>query len=168
MIDETSMLDLFLAYGLVKAIAPGTQVLLVGDIDQLPSVGPGSVLRDLLASSQIPALRLTQVFRQAQASQIITHAHSINQGKFPPFELVSASPHSDCLWLKAPDPIAGVQGIQDLVQHLIPQLGFQPAQAVQVLCPATRGEIGTRNLNQVLQQLLNPQPHRRRKSCAVA
>lgn len=155
-IDEASMLDLFLAYSLVKAIAPGTQVLLVGDVDQLPSVGPGSVLRDMLGPNQIPALRLTQVFRQAQASQIVTHAHSINQGKFPRLEAVSASPQSDCLWLNAPDPIAGVQGIQDLVQHLIPQLEFQPERDVQVLCPATRGDVGTRNLNQVLQQLLNP------------
>jgi exodeoxyribonuclease V alpha subunit len=155
-VDEASMLDLFLAYSLIKAVPPEAQLLLVGDIDQLPSVGPGNVLRDLIASKCVPVVRLTQVFRQAQSSQIVLNAHQINQGKFPHLESVSLTPRSDCLWLGAPEPEYGVQGIQELLTDLIPQLGFNPIQDVQVLCPLTRGVVGTRNLNQVLQNLLNP------------
>jgi exodeoxyribonuclease V alpha subunit len=155
-IDEASMLDLFLAHCLFKAIPATAQLLLVGDIDQLPSVGPGNVLTDLIASAQIPVVHLTQVFRQAQTSQIVSNAHCINQGKFPKLEPVSNQPQSDCLWLGAPEPEAGVQAIQDLLSYLIPQMGFDPVREVQVLCPMTRGAVGTRNLNQVLQQLLNP------------
>lgn len=154
-IDEASMLDLFLANSLVKAIAPTAQLLLVGDVDQLPSVGPGNVLADLIKSEQVPVIRLAEVFRQAQTSQIVRNAHQINQGKLPKLEPVSNQPTSDCLWIMAPQPEHGIQAIRDLVTDLIPQLGFG-VQDVQVLCPMTRGEIGTRNLNQVLQQLVNP------------
>ena len=155
-VDEASMLDLFLANSLLKAVSLDTQLLLVGDTDQLPSVGPGAVLQDLIASAQIPVVRLTQVFRQAQASQIVSNAHRINQGQFPQLEAVSELPQSDCLWLSAPEPIDGVQAIQDVITDLLPNLGFSASQAVQVLCPMTRGEVGTRNLNTVLQQLINP------------
>ncbi|WP_346294147.1 SF1B family DNA helicase RecD2 [Sphaerothrix gracilis] len=155
-VDEASMLDLFLANSLFKAIAPQTQLLLVGDIDQLPSVGPGAVLQDLIASGQIPVVRLTQVFRQAQASAIITNAHRINQGHFPQLEPVTNQPRSDFLWFEAAEPAHGVTAIQDVITHLIPTLGFEPAKDVQVLCPMSRGEVGTRQLNQTLQQLLNP------------
>jgi exodeoxyribonuclease V alpha subunit len=155
-IDEASMLDLFLANSLFKAIAPGAHLLLVGDTDQLPSVGPGAVLHDLIKSGLIPVVRLTQVFRQAQTSAIVSNAHRINQGEFPRLEPVSNSPRSDCLWFDASEPEHGVQAIRDLITHLIPPLGFDPAQEMQVLCPMTRGEVGTRHLNQVLQQLINP------------
>lgn len=155
-VDEASMLDLFLANSLLKAIALDAQLLLVGDTDQLPSVGPGAVLQDLIASEQIPVVRLTQVFRQAQASHIVSNAHRINQGHLPQLESVSHTPQSDCLWLGAPEPEDGVQGIQDLITDLLPSLGFDPASEVQVLCPMTRGAVGTRNLNTVLQQLINP------------
>lgn len=155
-VDEASMLDLFLGNSLVKAIAPDAQLLLVGDIDQLPSVGPGNVLSDLINSGQVPVICLTQVFRQAQTSQIVTNAHRINKGQFPTLESVSNSPQSDCLWLAAPEPQDGVQAIRDLITALIPRMGFDPARDVQVLCPMTRGEVGTRNLNQVLQSLINP------------
>jgi exodeoxyribonuclease V alpha subunit len=162
-VDEASMLDLFLANSLMKAIAPNAQLLLVGDIDQLPSVGPGAVLQDLMTSEQIPVIRLTQVFRQAQASAIVRHAHQINRGQMPRLEVVSVSgrrsrdnPQSDCLWLDVAEPEQGVQAIQELISELIPSLGFDPAQDVQVLCPMTRGLVGTRNLNQVLQELINP------------
>ncbi len=155
-VDEASMLDLFLAHSLLKAIPRDAQLLLVGDIDQLPSVGPGNVLRDLIASEQIPVVRLTQVFRQAAASFIVSNAHRINSGQYPLLESISLAPSSDCLWLGAPAPQHGVQGIRELVTDLIPQLGFDPARDVQVLCPMTRGEVGTRNLNTVLQELLNP------------
>jgi exodeoxyribonuclease V alpha subunit len=160
-VDEASMLDLFLANSLFKAIAPNTHLLLVGDTDQLPSVGPGAILQDLIQSEQIPVIRLTQVFRQAQESAIITNAHRINQGLLPQLERIMKSPQSDCLWFKAEDPDQGVQGIQDIVSHLIPQLGFDPAKDVQVLCPMTRGTVGTRSLNQVLQQLINPPSSRK-------
>ncbi|MEO1744826.1 MAG: AAA family ATPase, partial [Cyanobacteria bacterium J06629_9] len=155
-VDEASMLDLFLAHSLFKAIAPTAQLLLVGDTDQLPSVGAGNVLGDLMASGQVPVLRLTQVFRQAQASRIVKNAYTINQGHYPALEPVSASPKTDCLWLGAPEPEDGVQGIQELIRELIPALGFDPVRDVQVLCPITRGMVGTRNLNQVLQAVLNP------------
>ncbi|EKV01573.1 helicase, putative, RecD/TraA family [Leptolyngbya sp. PCC 7375] len=155
-VDEASMLDLFLAHSLIKAIPPTAQLLLVGDTDQLPSVGPGNVLGDLIASGQVPVLRLTQVFRQAQASRIVQNAHAINRGQYPALESVSASPVTDCLWLGAPEPADGVQGIQDVIRDLVPKLRFDAVKDVQVLCPMTRGEVGTRNLNQVLQGLLNP------------
>ncbi|MEB3338027.1 MAG: ATP-dependent RecD-like DNA helicase [Leptolyngbyaceae bacterium] len=155
-IDEASMLDLFLANSLVKAVALDAQLLLVGDVDQLPSVGPGNILRDLIASEQVPVVRLTQVFRQAQASQIVSNAHAINQGQKPKLETVSNNPQSDCLWLGAAEPEQGVQAIRDLVTHLIPQLGYDPARDVQILAPRSRGEIGTRNLNSIVQQLVNP------------
>lgn len=155
-VDEASMLDLFLANSLVKAIAPQAQLLLVGDTDQLPSVGPGNILGDLIASEKIPVIRLTEVFRQAQTSQIVSNAHRINKGQFPQLELVSNQPQTDCLWINAPEPPHGVQAIRDVIVDLIPKLGFNAARDVQVLCPMVRGEVGTRNLNQVLQQLINP------------
>jgi exodeoxyribonuclease V alpha subunit len=155
-VDETSMLDLFLAHSLVKAIPPQAQVLLVGDIDQLPSVGPGMVLRDLIASEQIPVMRLTEVFRQAATSQIITNAHRINAGQYPQLTPTTKFAESDCLWLEAPEPELGAEGIRHLVSEFLPKHGINPVQQMQVLCPATRGEIGTRQLNVLLQQVLNP------------
>lgn len=156
-VDEASMLDLFLAYALVKAVAVGAQLLLVGDIDQLPSVGPGSVLADLINSGRVPVVRLTQVFRQAQQSAIITAAHEINRGQYPTIEPISNSPVSDCLWHGGGfQPEHGVQTICELITDLIPKLGFNPATDVQVLCPMSRGLVGTRNLNTVLQELINP------------
>ncbi|MDZ7959162.1 MAG: ATP-dependent RecD-like DNA helicase [Aulosira sp. DedQUE10] len=155
--DEASMLDLFLAYSLVNAVAAGAQLLLVGDIDQLPSVGPGQVLADLINSSRVPVVRLTQVFRQAQQSAIITAAHQINRGQYPTIEPISDNPVSDCLWHGGGfEPEHGVQAICELITDLIGRLGFNPATDVQVLCPMTRGLVGTRNLNTVLQKLINP------------
>jgi exodeoxyribonuclease V alpha subunit len=155
-VDETSMLDLFLAHSLVKAIPSDAQVLLVGDIDQLPSVGPGMVLRDMIASEQIPVVRLTDVFRQAQASHIITNAHLINAGQFPHLTPTTKFAESDCLWLEAAEPVLGAEGIRHLVTDFLPKHGIDPIKHVQVLCPATRGDIGTRQLNTMLQQVLNP------------
>ncbi|MEJ1934165.1 ATP-dependent RecD-like DNA helicase [Nostoc sp. NIES-2111] len=155
--DEASMLDLFLAHSLVKAVAGGAQLLLVGDIDQLPSVGPGKVLADLITSLQVPVVKLTQVFRQAQQSAIVTAAHQINQGDYPNIEPISDNPQSDCLWHGGGHtPEHGVQAICELVSEFIPRLGFNPATDVQVLSPMSRGLVGTRNLNAVLQQLINP------------
>ena len=156
-VDEASMLDMFLANSLVKALPPDAQLLLVGDIDQLPSVGAGKVLQDLINSKRVPVVRLIQVFRQAATSAIITAAHHINQGQYPAIEPISDTPRSDCLWHGGGhQPEHGVQVIGELIRELIPKLGFNPATDVQVLCPMTRGLVGTRNLNQVLQQLINP------------
>jgi exodeoxyribonuclease V alpha subunit len=161
-IDESSMMDLFLANSVIKACDLDAQLLLVGDTDQLPSVGPGNVLGDLITSGVVPVVKLTEVFRQAAASQIVSNAHRINQGMFPKLEPVSSQPQSDCLWLDCPEPVQGVPAIQDLVSRIIPALGFDPARDVQVLCPMTRGEMGTRNLNQVIQALVNPaHPHKK-------
>lgn len=155
--DEASMLDLFLAYSLVKAVLAGALLLLVGDIDQLPSVGPGQILADLINSGRVPVVRLTQVFRQAQTSAIITAAHQINRGQYPTIEPISDNPMSDCIWHGGGhQPEHGVQAICELITDLIPRLGFNPATDVQVLCPMSRGLVGTRNLNTVLQQLINP------------
>ncbi len=151
-VDEASMLDLFLAYALVKAVAPVGQLLLVGDGDQLPSVGPGKVLRDLINSGQVPVVRLTQIFRQAQTSAIITAAHQVNRGVCPPLEMVSPQPHSDCLWLES----QGVAALERLIIQQLPAWGFLPAQDLQVIAPMNRGELGTYNLNRFLQALLNP------------
>jgi exodeoxyribonuclease V alpha subunit len=156
-IDEASMLDVFLAHSLLKALAPGTSLLLVGDVDQLPSVGAGNVLADLINSEKIPVVRLTQVFRQAASSAIVRVAHQINQGVYPRLETITDSPATDCLWHNGgTEPEHGVQVISELISGLIPSLGYNPSNDVQVLCPMTRGVIGTRNLNQVLQQKINP------------
>ena len=156
-VDESSMVDLFMAHSLLKAIPKDCLLLMVGDIDQLPSVGPGNILSDLIASKKIPVVRLTQVFRQAAESAIITTAHQINRGRIPQLEPISMKSTSDCLWHSGgTEPEHGVQTICDLIEHYIPQAGFNPATDVQVLCPMTRGLVGTRNLNKVLQQLINP------------
>ena len=155
-VDESSMLDLFLAHALVKAIPTTAQVLFVGDVDQLPSVGPGSVLRDIIASKRVPVVRLTEVFRQAATSQIVTNAHRINQGIFPQLAPVTPYPESDCLWIEAEEPEEGVAALQGLVTRVIPKWGYVPQRDVQVLCPGTRAVIGSRALNGVLQQELNP------------
>ena len=155
-VDEASMLDLFLAHSFVKAIPPDAQVLIVGDIDQLPSVGPGMVLRDLISSEQLPVVRLSEIFRQAAASHIVTNAHRINAGQFPHLTPTTKFAESDCLWLEAPEPQLGAEGIRHLVSEYLPRHGIDPVQQVQVLCPATRGEVGTRQLNSMLQQVLNP------------
>ncbi|AKG21317.1 SF1B family DNA helicase RecD2 [Calothrix sp. 336/3] len=156
-VDEASMLDLFLAYSLIKAVPEDGQILFVGDIDQLPSVGPGKVLADFINSGKVPVVRLTQIFRQAQTSAIIRNAHQINQGQYPSMEPISDAPKSDCLWHGGgQQPEHGVQAIAELIADFVPKLGFNPAIDVQVLAPMTRGLVGTRNLNNVLQQLINP------------
>jgi exodeoxyribonuclease V alpha subunit len=156
-VDEASMLDLFLAYSLVEAVSENAQILFVGDIDQLPSVGPGQVLADLINSHRVPVVRLTQVFRQAQTSAIITAAHQINRGQYPRIEPISNTPSADCLWHGGGyEPEHGVQAICELIEQFIPSLGFNPSSDVQILTPMARGLVGTRNLNRVLQQLINP------------
>ena len=156
-VDESSMVDLFMAHTLLKAIPKDALLLMVGDIDQLPSVGPGNVLKDLIASEKIIVVRLTQVFRQAAESAIITTAHQINRGAYPQLEKVSMKSTADCLWHPGgTEAEHGVQTICELIEYFIPRVGLNPATDVQVLSPMTRGVVGTRNLNRVLQQLINP------------
>jgi exodeoxyribonuclease V alpha subunit len=156
-IDEFSMADLFLVHALMKAVSIHAQLLMVGDVDQLPSVGPGAVLRELIASEQVPVVRLTEVWRQAQSSAIICHAHAINRGEIPQIERFSAFPQSDCIWLPSHSPQHGIQLIQQLIRETIPQLGWNAFSDVQILCPMIKGDIGTKAINLVIQALLNPQ-----------
>jgi exodeoxyribonuclease V alpha subunit len=156
-VDEASMLDLFLAHSLIKAIPPDARLLIVGDCDQLPSVGPGNVLSDLIASNLIPVVSLSEVFRQAATSSIIQAAHSINRGLVPKLEPISDFPKTDCLWHSGGNQAEhGLQSVCELVQGLIPRLGFNPLTDVQVLSPMVRGAVGTKSFNQALQSLLNP------------
>jgi exodeoxyribonuclease V alpha subunit len=116
------------------------------------------VLQDLISSEQVPVVRLTQVFRQAAISEIVSNAHRINSGEFPKLARLSQTQQSDCLGVSVSEPEDGVEAIRNLVTNLIPKVGFDPATDLQVLCPATRGVVGTRYLNAVLQALINP-PH---------
>ena len=156
-IDETSMVDLPLANQTVRAIPNHAALILVGDVDQLPSVGPGCVLRDIIDSGVVPVCRLTEVFRQAAQSAIIANAHRINKGLFPEFpKAKEAKPSSDFYFFEAEEPQAGVETILRLIRESIPQkFGFKPDE-IQVLTPMQRGELGARNLNQVMQAALNP------------
>ncbi|BAU16134.1 recombinase D (plasmid) [Leptolyngbya sp. NIES-3755] len=155
-VDEFSMADLFLAQALIKAVSIQSQLLIVGDVDQLPSVGPGAVLRELIASDQVPVVRLTQVWRQAESSAIIRQAHAINRGELLEIERFSASLQSDCIWLPSPSPQHGIQCIRQLISETLPQLGWNTFNDVQILCPMIKGEIGTKAINTMMQDLLNP------------
>jgi exodeoxyribonuclease V alpha subunit len=153
-VDEASMIDLAMADALTQALAVGTRLVLVGDVDQLPSVGPGAVLRDLLASSHVPSVRLTHVFRQAQASLIVQSAHRIHDG-LPPE--VSRDPKSDFFMIERRDAEAAKSTILELVTSRIPKaFGLDPVKDVQVLTPMHRGPAGSIALNEALQAVLNP------------
>uniref|UniRef100_UPI0025EDA4B0 ATP-dependent DNA helicase n=1 Tax=uncultured Sphingomonas sp. TaxID=158754 RepID=UPI0025EDA4B0 len=153
-VDETSMVDVPLMRALLRALPEGAALLLVGDVDQLPSVGPGQVLADIIASGAVPVVRLTEVFRQAAGSRIVTNAHLINQGKMPD---LAAREGSDFFFVDAPDPEAGVEKVLALVRDRIPRrFGLDPVRDVQVLCPMNRGGLGARSLNVELQKALNP------------
>lgn len=153
-IDEASMLDLRLAHDLLQAIPPYACVLFVGDIDQLPSVGPGSVLGDLIASGVVPVVRLTIVHRQAAESWIVRAAHAINEGREP----ASAPPQSgDFYIVEADEPNSVVDKIVHMVSDRIPaRFGFHPLRDIQVLCPMNRTDVGVSHINQRLQAALNP------------
>ena len=154
-VDETSMVDVLLMNALVKAIPDKAALLIVGDVDQLPSVGPGQVLADMIASGAIPVVRLTEVFRQAAESQIIVNAHRINQGVIP--DLRKPEAESDFYFVEAEDPETAVARIIELVKTRIPRrFGLDPIRDIQVLCPMNRGGVGARSLNIELQAALNP------------
>ena len=154
-VDEASMLDLLLTNNLLKAVRPGTRLLFVGDVDQLPSVGAGDVLRDLIDSQVLPVTRLTTIFRQAAHSKIITNAHLINQGKFPDFP--KGKSEGDFFLFPADDAASAADWIVQLVTERIPQkFGLHPIHDIQVLAPIYRGPAGVTALNDRLQEKLNP------------
>jgi exodeoxyribonuclease V alpha subunit len=142
-VDETSMVDLPLMYRLVQAIDPATHLHLVGDADQLPSLGPGNVLGDLIAFGQIPVLRLATIFRQAAHSLIITNAHRINQGQMPVFAKLGEGQRTDFFLFEKSKPESAAKWVVDIVQNRIPQrFGFGPLEDIQVLSPMRRGRCG--------------------------
>ena len=152
-VDEVSMLDLILTNNLLKAVDPAAHLLFVGDVDQLPSVGAGNVLRDLVSSGVVPVIRLGTIFRQAAASHIITNAHRINAGQPPIFERDS----NDFFLFAEEDPEAAAQRLVEVVRERIPRrFGLDPLSDVQVLAPMHRGAVGVANLNLLLQAALNP------------
>ncbi|QSB17221.1 ATP-dependent RecD-like DNA helicase [Natronosporangium hydrolyticum] len=159
-VDEASMLDLLLANKLTKAVPAGAHLLLVGDVDQLPSVGAGEVLRDLLAAEPIPRVRLTEIFRQAQESGVVINAHRINHGQSPEF-----GAHPDFFLFPSDEPEATAEQVVDIVANRIPRRFRIHAREVQVLAPMHRGVCGAGALNTALQQALSPpregQPERR-------
>jgi len=158
-VDETSMVNVPLMASLLDALPAEAALLLVGDVDQLPSVGPGQVLADLINSGALPVARLTEVFRQAASSRIITTAHAINAGTIPDLRPPPAETTSDFYFLPADSPEQAVALILKVVGERIPaRFGLDPIAQVQVLCPMARGGCGSRSLNIELQQLLNPDP----------
>lgn len=153
-VDECSMIDIILMNSLLKALPRNMRLVLVGDIDQLPSVGAGNVLRDMIDSGRFPVIRLTRIFRQAQQSRIITNAHRINKGEFPD---ISNGRNTDFFFISNEEPEAAVQEIVALVSSKLPRYyGVKPSE-VQVLTPMQRGLLGVTNLNQTLQAALNPE-----------
>jgi exodeoxyribonuclease V alpha subunit len=151
-IDETSMVDVILANKLVKAVPPGAHLLLVGDVDQLPSVGAGEVLRDLIGAGTVPVIRLTRIFRQAQQSGIVVNAHKVNAGRPP-----QLTGYPDFFWFTSDEAEATASLVADIVARRIPaRFGLDSRRDVQVLCPMHRGPAGAGNLNALLQEALTP------------
>ena len=153
-VDEMSMVDILLFYHLLKALSPEAHLLMVGDADQLPPVGPGNVLRDLLRSETIPTVRLTELFRQAQQSQIVVNAHRINSGQMPS---VPREQKTDFYFVSEENPVRAARLVLDFVQNRIPKhYGLNPMTDIQVLTPMYRGPLGVNSLNEELQARLNP------------
>jgi exodeoxyribonuclease V alpha subunit len=153
--DETSMVDVVLMANLLRALPPKASLLLVGDIDQLPSVGPGMVLRHVIESKVVPVVRLTEVFRQAANSRIITNAHRINEGRMP--EVPAKGGESDFFFIERDEPDQIAATLVEMMKTRIPsKFRFDPIRDIQVLCPMNRGSLGVRELNVRLQNELNP------------
>ncbi|UKK55146.1 ATP-dependent RecD-like DNA helicase [Prevotella sp. E2-28] len=153
-VDESSMIDVILMNSLLKAVPSQMKVILVGDIDQLPSVGAGNVLRDIIDSDVVPVVRLTRIFRQAQSSRIITNAHKINQGVFPD---ISNGKDADFFFIKQEDPELAAKEIVNIVKNRIPKAYHYSTNDIQVLAPMQRSVVGATNLNIILQEALNPE-----------
>lgn len=152
-VDECSMIDIILMNNLMKAIPLNMRLVFVGDIDQLPSVGAGNVLRDIIDSQKIPVIRLTRIFRQAQSSRIVMSAHAINRGAFPD---LSNGKDTDFFFIKNDDTEQVAANIVELVKNRLPKAYGMPTSKIQVLTPMQRGVVGAANLNMVLQDAINP------------
>lgn len=152
-VDESSMIDVILMNSLLKAVPSHMRFILVGDIDQLPSVGAGNVLRDIIDSGVVPVIRLTKIFRQAQTSRIITNAHKINQGFFPD---ISNGKDADFFFIKQEDPELAAKEIVNIVKNRIPKAYGYKTSDIQVLAPMQRSVVGATNLNIALQEAINP------------
>ncbi len=156
-IDEASMIDTLLMYHLLKAISPQAHLILVGDVDQLPSVGPGNVLRDIINSNTFTVVRLTEIFRQAQESMIVVNAHRVNQGEFPMLKETDRKEATDFYFIQEEEPEKILDQVLTLCAERIPRrFGFHSIRDIQVLTPMHRGTIGASNLNIELQNKLNP------------
>lgn len=157
-VDEASMIDIVLMHYLLKAVPTRATLILVGDVNQLPSVGPGNVLRDIIASGVAPVVELNEIFRQAKESSIIVNAHRINQGLFPETKpATDANTLSDFYFIQQEDPEKALETILNLVKTRIPaRFKLNPINDIQVLSPMNRGTVGVTNLNAELQQALNP------------
>ena len=155
-VDEASMIDTQLMYHLLKAVPSKARIILIGDIDQLPSVGPGNVLKDMIKSKKLPLTRLKRIFRQGKGSQIIQSAHRINKGYFPD---LNYDPNSDFIFFELEEPEEIVAKTTELIQSTLPKrFGFDPLSDIQVLTPMKRGPIGSDHFNHILQNVLNPNP----------
>ncbi|MDE0466429.1 MAG: ATP-dependent RecD-like DNA helicase [Candidatus Poribacteria bacterium] len=154
-VDETSMVDLVLMNRLMQAIRPSTTVILIGDTDQLPSVGAGNVLKELIDSRRIPVIQLTEIFRQAQESMIVTNAHRINKGDFPE---LTGDTDRNFFFIEEEDPEEITELVCSIIADRLPQhYDYHPVDDIQLLCPMRRGTLGTENLNRRLQEVLNPE-----------
>ena len=155
-VDEASMLDTVLAHHVLRAVPDHGRLIFVGDVDQLPSVGPGRVLADLIRSEAVEVVRLTEIFRQAERSLIVVNAHRVNQGVMPILESVDSQ--GDFFFIERSEPEAIVETIAEIVARRIPgRFGLNPVEQLQVLTPMNRGPLGTDSLNAVLRDLLNPE-----------
>jgi exodeoxyribonuclease V alpha subunit len=157
-VDEASMIDSVLMHHILKAVPPQATFVMVGDINQLPSVGPGNVLKDIIASGAVPVVELTEIFRQAQKSSIVVNAHRINRGLLPKLE-PDAQQLEDFYLLEQEDPEEVLRIVLELIKERIPKrFGLDPLNDIQVLTPMHRGTVGSENLNLELQNALNPRP----------
>jgi len=159
-VDEASMVDILLMNSLLKAIVPGTRLILVGDVDQLPSVGAGNVLRDIINSQAVKVVKLDEIFRQAKESHIVVNAHRINKGEYP-----ILNKGKDFFFIKEQDPNQIVNIILNLCKERLPSYyGVNPIKDIQVLTPMKKGDVGLNSLNRRLQEILNPKsPHKKEK-----
>ncbi|MBE6105156.1 ATP-dependent RecD-like DNA helicase [Anaerovibrio lipolyticus] len=155
-LDEVSMMDIVLMRHFLEAVPAGCHVILVGDVDQLPAVGPGSVLKDILRSGVVSSVCLTEVFRQSEASSIVMNAHAINAGRVPRFSDAFDNPSTDFEFIELNNPEAVEHQIVNLCRDILPKQGYSPFEDIQVLSPMHRQACGVENLNKRLQAALNP------------
>ncbi len=157
LVDEASMIDMQLFYSLLQAVPGHASLIMVGDADQLPSVGAGLVLNELIKSEKVPVVKLDIIFRQAETSNIIKNAHLINHGQMPILTVPDGQHQTDCYYLPADEPDKLISLLKNIVQKSLPgRFGYDPISDIQVLTPMNRGKLGSTNLNQVLQEALNP------------